>query len=358
MANRHDPSAMLEAARRAVLDASRVCRRVQHRLADLRSVFKDDRSPVTVADFASQAVVALALRDELGPGVRLVGEEDADELRRQLAEGDEVVAAAVLEAVRHIWPNVSIDDVLDAIDAGNDDASGAAFWTLDPIDGTKGFLRGQQYAISLAYIERDVPTIAALGCPNLSLDQGADVDERDPRGSLYLTIRGDGLWECHCDHQADSWYRDGHMVTRPMLESSADIVLCTSVEAAHSNVGRTDRLLAHLAEVHGVRAAEPVRMDSQAKYAVVARGQADVYLRMPAKAGYQEKIWDHAAGALVAGEAGVFVTDVTGAPLDFSKGTTLSANLGVVAAPTAVHGLIIESIRELGYDKPLPVPGA
>jgi 3'-phosphoadenosine 5'-phosphosulfate (PAPS) 3'-phosphatase len=66
------------------------------------------------------------------------------------------------------------------------------------------------------------------------------------------------------------------------------------------------------------------------------------------RAGYVEKIWDHAAGKLVAEEAGVTVTDIFGRALDFSKGATLSANEGVVCAAPAVHGRIVEAIDALG----------
>lgn len=52
-----------------------------------------------------------------------------------------------------------------------------------------------------------------------------------------------------------------------------------------------------LMQVLGVKA-PPVRIDSQAKYGAMARGDAVIYLRFP-HAGYREKIWDHAAGAIV-----------------------------------------------------------
>ena len=71
-------------------------------------------------------------------------------------------------------------------------------------------------------------------------------------------------------------------------------------------------------------------MDSQAKYAVVARGEADIYLRLPTRADYREKIWDHAAGHLIVAEAGGVVTDIAGRPLEFHHGRELTANRGVI----------------------------
>jgi 3'(2'), 5'-bisphosphate nucleotidase len=94
--------------------------------------------------------------------------------------------------------------------------------------------------------------------------------------------------------------------------------------------------------------ADPVRLDSQAKYAVLARGQADAYLRLPTSKEYVEKIWDHAAGSLVASEAGAIVTDATGAPLDFGQGARLSANRGVIAAASGLHERLVDASKALG----------
>ena len=66
-----------------------------------------------------------------------------------------------------------------------------------------------------------------------------------------------------------------------------------------------------------------IKMDSQAKYGLVARGEAQVYLRLP-KSDYVEWIWDHAAGSLMIQEAGGKVTDTNGNELDFSMGPKLS----------------------------------
>jgi 3'(2'), 5'-bisphosphate nucleotidase len=59
-------------------------------------------------------------------------------------------------------------------------------------------------------------------------------------------------------------------------------------------------------------------------------------MRLPVKADYREKIWDHAAGALVAAESGARVCDVDGKPLDFSRGRELTENRGVFAGHPAV----------------------
>lgn len=329
---------LLEAARYAVADACAVCRAVQRGMEQVRHILKDDASPVTIADFASQAVVAKVLRERLGEIV-LVGEETSTYLRNP---EHAVHLEATLAAAQEVWPEATEAALLDAIDAGASDTHHAGFWTLDPIDGTKGFLRGQQYAVALAYIERGEPVVAALGCPNLPRDFSAPLDEPDPQGSLYIATRGEGAAELPADDPGADPVRLRRLTPR----DNEPIAVCASVEAGHSS---EEGLFRVLAEAGPTR--EPVRIDSQCKYAVVARGQADAYLRLPTKKGYVERIWDHAAGALIASECGCFVTDILGRQLDFSHGRGLEKNLGILCAPPAPHGRLLGAIQKLGLDK-------
>ena len=89
-------------------------------------------------------------------------------------------------------------------------------------------------------------------------------------------------------------------------------------------------------------------MDSQAKYAVVARGEADIYLRLPTRADYHEKIWDHAAGALIVAEAGGVVSDIHGRPLEFHHGRELAVNRGVIVTNGRLHQRVLDAVQALG----------
>jgi 3'(2'), 5'-bisphosphate nucleotidase len=334
-----DYAKMLDAAREAVVLASSVCRQVQAALDDVRAITKDDKSPVTVADFASQAIVARTLTERLGK-VTLVAEEASAFLRE---DGHGAHLDAVVAAVREIWEDASEDDVLGAIDIGAGDTDHRGFWTLDPIDGTKGFLRNQQYAVALGYVESGTPTLGVMGCPNLPMDMSEPLDEPDPTGCLYFCIKGEGVYEAPSNDATSTPTR----ITRLDHDSGEEICITGSVEKAHSNVSDEGRILEWLSTEKNETIGEPVRLDSQCKYAVVARGQADAYLRMPTRAGYVERIWDHAAGALVASEAGAAVTDIYGNSLDFSHGRGLEKNKGVICAPPRLHGEIIAAIKAL-----------
>ncbi len=319
----------------AVAAACRVTRHVQNRQQHIERHSKDDMSPVTVADYAAQAVIARHLAEAFG-SLTMVGEEDAATLREadRSALREEVAAAA-----RIAWAEAGTIDVLDAIDLGNHDASGDSYWTLDPIDGTKGFLRGGQYAVSLALIEKGQVVLGVLGCPNLSENYNRAFDDPDPRGCLFYATRGGGSWSLPVDKPDLSPRR----LDASREEDISAMRICESVEAAHSRIDDSGRIVEYLA-AHGT----PARLDSQCKYAVVARGQAEAYLRLPTRSDYIEKIWDHAAGMIIAEEAGAIVTDVLGRPLDFSKGSGLSANRGVICASRAFHGRIRQAVSALG----------
>ncbi len=326
---------ILDAAVKAVNKACIVTRKVQADLTQIQLLEKNDKSPVTVADFAAQAVVIHVLQEALGP-IKLVGEESSDELRQP---DQQTLCQSVVEAAQTVWPEATMDQVLDAIDQGGHDASGS-YWTLDPIDGTKGFLRGGQYAVSLALIENGEVVLGVLGCPNLSADFDRSFNDPDPEGLIYFAEKGEGSWFVAANDQGSEPERLN------ALQNVGLIRVCESVESGHSKHDDTARIVERLGG-----AGESARLDSQCKYAVVARGQADAYLRLPTRADYVEKIWDHAGGMLVAQEAGMIVSDIHGKPLDFSHGAGLKNNSGVICASPKFHDQIIAAINFLGIGR-------
>ncbi len=319
----------LRAALEAVRGAARVCRAVQERLITRDTLEKRDKSPVTVADFASQAIVCRHLEQAL-PSDPVVGEEGSAELRT--AENAALLASVASAVAVESGGAVDAQHVLAWIDRGGADAKAARYWTLDPIDGTKGFLRREQYAVALGLIENGEVVAGVLGCPNL--DDGAG-----GTGVLLAAVRGQGtrvylLWR--------GGEAQGDAVRVSQITSPAGARFCESVEAEHSDQSESAKIAARL----GITA-PPLRMDSQCKYGAVARGDASIYLRMPTRADYREKIWDHAAGQIVVEEAGGRVTDVDGKPLDFRHGRSLASNSGVVATAGSIHARVIEAIREV-----------
>lgn len=316
-----------EVAIRAVRAAATACRSVQKGYLAKGTLEKKDKSPVTVADFASQAIICASLEVAL-PDDPIVGEEDADTLR---LNEQETIRNAVVQHVRTaIGDDLSDDQVLDWIDRGGSTGAEGRYWTLDPIDGTKGFLRMEQYAIALALIEDNQVILGVLGCPNLM--------SNDSIGSLFVAERGKGTLLLPLTDEDTS---PGKRIRVSQIVSPADARFCESVESGHSNQNTAQKIARRL----GITA-ESLRMDSQCKYATVAQGSAQIYLRVPTSSVYREKIWDHAAGMLVVEEAGGKVTDVIGRPLDFTHGRQLEKNSGIVATNGLIHNSVVDAVRQ------------
>ncbi|KAI9461539.1 3',5'-bisphosphate nucleotidase [Russula earlei] len=416
----------------AVRRACALTTTVFNKLVTGETLVKGDKSPVTVADYSAQAVINTILSNAF-PNDPIVGEEDASDLRRRPRQGgggraapnaenetndddddgallrarvvqlaDDVLALPPLSSSasgagvdaagwagweeREEWGlgrRWGAEALLKAIDRG-DHAGGRTgrFWTLDPIDGTKGFLRGGQYAICLALLVDARVELGVIGCPNLPFVASGpspdhvpvpvhDQDDTANRGALFLAVRGHGAFQlpllappptalppaaasatsgggAHPPAvRAVQQPRPTPLSMRPL--ALRELSFLESVEKAHAALDTNARVAARL----GVHAA-PVRMDSQAKYAALVRGDAGggVYLRLPVARngagsadGYREKIWDHAAGSLLVEEAGGVVSDARGRPLDFGLGRTLGVNFGVVAARKEVHAQVLDAVQ-------------
>jgi 3'(2'), 5'-bisphosphate nucleotidase len=320
----------LEFAIDAVRQASLLVKQVQAEMVS-SALTKDDRSPVTVADFAAQALVGYLL-DEAFPNDAMIGEEDS--LVLQTPE-EHTTLERITHFVEQYAPGATPESVCQWIDRGSAQSAGR-YWTLDPIDGTKGFLRGDQYAVALALVVNGDVKVGVLGCPNLT--EGYKPEIGGP-GSLVAAARGEGTWVTAIEEPAAF----KQVFVSPLTDPTSARLL-RSFESGHTNVSQVDVF----ADTLGVEA-EPVRMDSQAKYAVLAAGHGELYLRLlsPSRPDYREKIWDQAAGSIVIEEAGGRVTDLDGKPLDFTKGRTLAQNRGVFGSNSLLHEVGLKALKEI-----------
>ncbi len=331
--NSHEVHFALEAVRQASL----LVKQVETEMVS-PALTKDDRSPVTVADFAAQALVS-GLLAQAFPEDALVGEESSQALR---APGNEEMLHRVTDFVGRFLPGATPDQVCAWIDRGSTD-SASRYWTLDPVDGTKGFLRGGQYAVALALIVQGAVQIGILGCPNLR--EGWIEDLKGP-GSLVAAQRGGGTWTMPVRTGAGGFPTSAFQRLRASERSDpTQARLLRSFEAGHTNVEQVDELARRMGVTE-----RAVRLDSQAKYAILAAGKGEVMIRLlsPEKPDYQEKIWDQAAGSLVVEEAGGCVTDLSGKPFDFTTGRMLTHNRGVVVTNGHLHAVVLRILKEIG----------
>ncbi|WP_187152888.1 3'(2'),5'-bisphosphate nucleotidase [Acaryochloris marina] len=306
----------------AVQAAAHLCEQVRREIVP-EAIEKKDKSPVTVADFGAQALICRALSTAF-PQDPVVGEEDAADLRTpEMTER----LAQVTQYVQAIVPDATPDQVTGWIDHGNGQV-GSRYWTLDPIDGTKGFLRGDQYAIALALIENGEIKVGVLGCPALSFTEGQT-------GLMGVAVRGAGATLSPLAGGAPQ------SIKVVSADQSDHLRFVESVESGHGDQSRQ----AAVAKAAGITQ-DSLRMDSQAKYMAVAAGEAALYLRLPSPKtpDYREKIWDHAAGVILVEEAGGRVTDITGQALDFSLGAKLVNNQGVVVSNGSIHDPVLAAL--------------
>lgn len=369
---RRDYAREMEAAVRVVQVACTLCQRVQDSLllAGPGSVHsKLDRSPVTVADWGVQATVSWLLSDFFqDENVSIVAEEDDKTLSSSdgTALLDSVVAAVngcLVEApkygLRSPEKDLRANDVLQAIrKCSSTGGPKGRFWVLDPVDGTLGFVRGDQYAIALALIEDGEVVLGVLGCPNYPMKkEWLNYHQRYYRLMSKVAPPTSGTWNKGCVMYAhkgcgQAWMQplvhdfgmlNWHNSREIQVSSVSDPVsatFCEPVEKANSSHSFT----AGLAHSVGLRN-RPLRVYSMVKYAAIARGDAEIFMKF-ARSGYKEKIWDHAAGVVIIQEAGGVVTDAGGRPLDFSRGVYLEGlDRGIIACSGALlHQRILGAV--------------
>ncbi|UCF57422.1 MAG: 3'(2'),5'-bisphosphate nucleotidase [Deltaproteobacteria bacterium] len=311
----------------AALSAAKLCEQVRQEIGP-KSIEKKDGTPVTVADFGAQAVICRTIAEAF-PGDQVVGEEDGATLREPAMGG---TLENVTEYVQRIIPDATQGTVITWINRGKGDV-GPRYWAIDPIDGTKGFLRGDQYAVAVALVEEGRVKLGVLACPSLPINPEDDGGEK---GVLFAAVRGQG---------ANMFSITGSQpcaigVASP--DHMADLPFVESVESAHCD---HPKQLA-VAQAVGIQAPS-LKVDGQAKYGIVARGEALLYLRFPSSLSptYLEKIWDHAAGAIIVEEAGGCVTDMQGRPLNFSQGPDMIDNQGIIAGNLSIHEKVLEVLK-------------
>lgn len=315
----------------ALSAAGSLTRAAQRGLVSGNIATKVDGSIVTIADYASQALVnhLMARSGVVVPAV--IAEESAESLASERGLVDDVVALLRTNG----WPDATARAVLDAIDlaAAPKDRAPAVYYTIDPIDGTKGFAAGRQYAVCLARIEHARCTLAALACPNLSPIAGDPIDPSTGTGTLFAATDGSPLLTAPL---ADPTAL--RVIPRRPPGDIANPIITFSFEPSEARVRNFEALAAIL----GGALRTPA--DSQVKYAMVARAQADAYFRPPR--GAREKVWDHAAGCLLLERAGCTVSDLKGEPLRW-EAPSLPPHSGILGAPPLLHARILAAVDRI-----------
>jgi len=171
-------------------------------------------------------------------------------------------------------------------------------WVVDPIDGTRDYLRDRPgWCVSVALVEDRVPVLGALAAPI--------------RGELWTAARGQGS------------RRNG----APLRVSPRAALAGARVPS--DNLPKVDRDLVAVAKPNSIAL----------RIALVAAGEADLVATL--RWGFE---WDIAAAALIAEEAGATVSGALGQPLAFN--TASGEAFGVLVATPGIHAAAVERLRE------------
>lgn len=316
---------ILQAVRRAVV----LCREVQHN--SLRSMNKlnqdkQDSEPVTIADYGAQAIICRALAHHF-PDDAVLSEEAGSQFLELTSDKQKAEIINLLTTILDV--NVTQDEIVSWLDHGSN-TSAARTWIIDPIDGTKGFVAMRHYAIGVGIVENGQPTGGIIAAPGY----GDGVSGDDNEGLLFYIKEGKAYQEpiLGGDAQAVS-----------VSQRTDNLHIVQSFEKKHASKSR----MAIVREKAGMAEANIYELDSMEKYALVANGDADVYLRLPNLDNKRPHMsWDHAPGVALVLAAGGMATDVDGSPLNFSEGRILP-NKGMVISNGHVHEQLLAAVAEL-----------
>ncbi|KAF2200435.1 carbohydrate phosphatase [Delitschia confertaspora ATCC 74209] len=332
---------------------------------------KADDSPVTVADFAAQALIISSLHDVF-PGDTFIGEESANALREnetlRSRVWDLVSSAAsaptvelhgergsrateTLQPHEQLGRPETVDSMLEAIDLGTSDrTSTGRVWVLDPVDGTATFMKGQQYAVCLCLLVDGVQQVAVIGCPNLKLEakgqrESIHEDQVDEGGYgvVLSAVKGEGAF-------VRKMHEGGLGSPRRIQPGqSKRIEELDFVEVAWGKTSLSQSEHRAVAENLGAQWPGTLLWSQQMKYIALTLGATDVMVRIPKGRDRYSYIWDHAGGQLLFEETGGVVKDLEGKDIEFSHGRKIvgDRNFGMVAARPWAFDRVMEAVQEV-----------
>ncbi|RDW80671.1 3',5'-bisphosphate nucleotidase-3 [Coleophoma crateriformis] len=314
-------------------------------------ISKNDSTPVTIADFAAQALLIGAIHKAF-PSDGFIGEEDSNALKQDESLRQrvwELVSSTHLEDEESdalLATPSSIEEVLNILDLGGRGAGGRTgrIWMLDPIDGTAAFIRGEQYAISLALVEDGQEVLGVLGCPNLNLETGRvheQIVDKEGMGLMISAVKGEGA-------VIRPIGRAGLQTARRIEVSSTgpdNLKDLHFVDWTGSAVWRIDKIR-KIADQLGASYPGTEVWSSHMRYVALIVGGGDVQLRIPVKKDKASYVWDHAGAQLIFKEVGGKITDLNGDEIDFGAGRELSNNWGMIVVREGLYPKIWELTQE------------
>ncbi|KAI2615529.1 carbohydrate phosphatase [Hypoxylon sp. NC1633] len=324
-------------------------------IEDKGVIEKDDLSPVTVADFAIQALLTATVRQAF-PEDKFVGEESAKKLRNDAMLLDRVWR--LLQRLKEDEANSlcklpgspeQVCDLIDLCGAGEPGGPQAGrVWVFDPIDGTKTFVRREAYAINVALLKGSKQVLGVVGCPTLSMDARSPINNTslDPtgRGCIVFAAKGYGTYIrplAHSPSHPDVPPRK--IEPHPEIQTSQGLRPVSCYNMLDSGVDDVHQLVM---ERLGIKTQGSDLLAWVLRWVTLGIGLADMTVwvyKKPSRAG---KVWDHAGAMLLFEEIGGRITDINGKDIEL-VGRNLTANRGFVAAPKSMHATVLNTLQQV-----------
>lgn len=273
-----------------------------------QSYKKRDKSPVTLADFASQIFILSRLKEKFNED-QIFAEEESSLFSKDI---EVLIKKCFLEI------NFKVNEEFSSLLNYRGPRSSRQ-WIVDPIDGTKGYLRDLSYAVGIGLMQNSEPKICAIGVPNYKNEQLA----------IFVAEQGEGAQAAYGDKE----FSPIHVSHENNLSSS---VMCQSL---HHN----KQWINKLAEMIGAN--KIISMDGMGKFCMVADGSADLYVR-EMNLDYSFS-WDYMPGDLLVREAGGTITDLNYKSLTFKEDKCKWTAPGLIASNGILHDDIISNIKKL-----------
>ncbi|KAK4223311.1 hypothetical protein QBC38DRAFT_53416 [Podospora fimiseda] len=310
------------------------------------SLIKDDLSPVTIADFAIQALLTTYL-SETFPSHGFIGEESADDLRENPHLLQRVLDALILCCPGTEWTPELICGKIDECTKLKSASEGEFVWVFDPIDGTKTFIQGKQFAINIALLQKAKQVVSVVALPlwdfGLEPEEGIKDDKVDERklGTLLYGVRGYGAFVEPLVNE------DGVEAKKlPMISDGKNNrlreVTCTNLD---SGVSDLHSLVAERLGIVGEGDTEADLLGWVPRWASLAMGFGNVTVWIYKSRERKGKIWDHAGVMMLFEEVGGKISDVDGKEIDLGIGRKFEGNYGFVGAPRERHGEVVEVVK-------------
>lgn len=346
----------LEVAFEAIQQSARLSQHILSKAQDggalgMGVVSKDDLSPVTIADFAIQALLTSTLHAHF-PADKFVGEESASELKSNATLLDRVWGAlqhtqsqgqhATASLVRFPESPEQMCDMIDWCGLGTPD-SGGRIWVFDPIDGTENFVKGLVYAINVALMEDGRQVLSAVGCPNMSMDVQfpASDNSLDPEGEggIVFAVRGHGAFTRTLHGSPDK------VPTRKIPRHAETASHLRSVTA----VNTSGLVTAHEAVARRLDIEFPgsILLPWVIRWVLLALNVGNTTFWAYKSRSRLAKIWDHAGAMLLFEEVGGKITDVDGKDINWIADRKMVANYGIVAAPSNLHERVLATLQDV-----------